>query len=323
MGVEGAAVRDRGVLRLQVQGPAVASGRILVDDLVVLVRQVQTAIERIALVLRGEQGMRRGRRPADIERLTRLELVALESGSVVMVLDFRRDQLQLEGMDPGVEAAWRLVDGLVALDQREELPPGWDPGVVVAFREATSLFRRGIERVEISLGIDGCWRSACLEAVDAERFARLATRRVSNRRTVEGRLLMADFKEWATRCRVHPPMGPPVECTFDEAHRQAVLDALTKYVRVTGEAEIDPETSRIKRLAIADLEILDWEGAEETTPSFWEPIPTEELAVMQRVKPVTRVEELVADIWESPEEVEAFLADVYAARTGDRDFRGG
>lgn len=323
MGVEGAAVRDRGVLRLQVQGPAVASGRILVDDLVVLVRQVQTAIERIALVLRGEQGMRRGRRPADIERLTRLELVALESGSVVMVLDFRRDQLQLEGMDPGVEAAWRLVDGLVALDQREELPPGWDPGVVVAFREATSLFRRGIERVEISLGIDGCWRSACLEAVDAERFARLATRRVSNRRTVEGRLLMADFKEWATRCRVHPPMGPPVECTFDEAHRQAVLDALTKYVRVTGEAEIDPETSRIKRLAIADLEILDWEGAEETTPSFWEPIPTEGLAVMQRVKPVTHVEELAADIWESPEEVEAFLADVYAARTGDRDFRGG
>ncbi|MDR7400959.1 MAG: hypothetical protein QN155_01840 [Armatimonadota bacterium] len=51
------------------------------DDFVVLVRQVQTAIERIALVLRGEQSMRPGRRPADIERLARLEVVALELGS--------------------------------------------------------------------------------------------------------------------------------------------------------------------------------------------------------------------------------------------------
>lgn len=315
-------MQDRGVLRVRVEGPAVASGRIAVDHLVVLVRQVQAAIERIALVLRGEEGLRPGRRPADIERLTRLEVVALEPGSVVVALDLRRDQLQLEGMDPGREAARRLVEGLIALEQREELPRGWDPGVVLAFREATNLFRRGIERVDLSLQTDDYRRTARLGAADAERFARLATRWVSNRRTVEGRLLMADFKEWATRCRVHPPMGLPVECTFDEAHRQAVLDALTKYVRVTGEAEVDPDTSRIRRLVIADIEILDWEGTEATTASFWEPIPTEELAVMQRAKPVARVEELAADIWESTEEREAFLADVYAARTADRDRRG-
>lgn len=315
-------MQDGGILRLRVQGPAVASGRIAVDDLVVLVRQVQTAIERIALVLRGEQGVRPGRRPADIERLTRLEVVALEPGSVVVALDLRRDQLQLEGMDPGREAARRLVDGLIALDQREELPRGWDPGVILAFREATRLFRRGIERVDVSLQTDDYRQSARLEATDAERFARLATRWVSNRRTVEGRLLMADFKEWATRCRVHPPAGQPVECTFDEAHRQAVLDALTKYVRVTGEAEVDPETRRIKRLVIADIEVLNWEGSEETTVPFWEPIPTDDLAAMQHVKPVVRVEDLAADIWESPEELEAFLAEVYEARRPDRDRRG-
>jgi hypothetical protein len=120
---------------------------------------------------------------------------------------------------------------------------------------------------------------------------------------------------------VHPPVGQPVECTFDEAHRQAVLDALTKYVRVTGEAEVDPETGRTKRLVIADVEIVDHEDT-QGTPSFWEPIPTDELAAMQRTKPLAHIEELAADIWESPEELEAFLADVYRARAEDRDRRG-
>jgi uncharacterized protein (DUF2384 family) len=56
--------------------------------------------------------------------------------------------------------------------------------------------------------------------------------------------------------------------------------------------------------------------------SFWERASLDGLAEMQRVKPVARVEELAADIWESPEELEAFLADVYAARTVGRDRRG-
>ncbi|HXH21421.1 MAG TPA: hypothetical protein VNN10_05285, partial [Dehalococcoidia bacterium] len=245
-----------------------------------------------------------------------------EPGSVVVALELRREQLELEGMDPGQEATERLVAGLIEFRDREELPPAWDVGVVLALRETTGLFRRGIESVSVSLETGGGRRSARLDASDAERFARLATRWVRNRRTVEGRLLMADFKEAATRCRVHPPLGSPVECTFDEAHRQAVLDALTKYVRVTGEAEVDPDTSRIKRLVIADIEILDWEGTEGTTTSFWESISTEELAAMQRVAPLARVEELAADIWESPEELDAFLADIYSARTADRDRRG-
>lgn len=307
---------DQRLIRLRVHGPAVAAGRIAVDDLVLLVRQVQTAVERIALVLRGEQGLRPGRRPADVERLTRLEVVALEAGSVVLDLDLRRDQLQLEGMDPGREAARLLVEGLVSLGDRAEMPRGWDTGVLLVWREAASLFRRGIEQVEVSVHADGYRRSSRFGPTEAERFARLITGSVSNRRTVEGRLLMADFKESATRCRVHPPMGPPVECTFDEAHRQAVLDTLTKYVRVTGEAEIDSETSRIKRLAIADIEILDWNGEEEGYASypFWEPVDLDALAIRQGVKPVERAESLKADIWESPEELEEFLADVYAAR---------
>ena len=43
--------------------------------------------------------------------------------------------------------------------------------------------------------------------------------------------------------------------------------------------------------------------------------PTEELARRQGVKPIKSVDELAQpDLWESDEEYEAFLADLYASR---------
>jgi hypothetical protein len=41
----------------------------------------------------------------------------------------------------------------------------------------------------------------------------------------------------------------------------------------------------------------------------------DDLARIQNVRPVERPDDLAAPIWESAEELEQFLADVYAART--------
>ena len=53
-------------------------------------------------------------------------------------------------------------------------------------------------------------------------------------------------------------------------------------------------------------------------PDDWQAddfVPTEELARRQGVKPITPVDELTQpDLWESDEEYEAFLADLYASR---------
>ncbi len=53
-------------------------------------------------------------------------------------------------------------------------------------------------------------------------------------------------------------------------------------------------------------------------PEHWstdDVVPTEELARRQGVKPITSVDELAQpDLWESNEEYEAFLADLYASR---------
>jgi hypothetical protein len=53
-------------------------------------------------------------------------------------------------------------------------------------------------------------------------------------------------------------------------------------------------------------------------PAQWQDegeLPIEELARRQGVKPITSVDELAQpDLWESDEEYEAFLADLYASR---------
>jgi hypothetical protein len=305
-------LEEPGRLTIRTHGPAVERGRITAGDLALLLRATQAAVERITLVLLGDQGVRRGRRPAELERLTRLEVVEVGRGSVTVQLELRREQLALPEMDLGEQAVHAFASGVRWLEARQEVPPGWDVGVLMVLRELAPMFRRGIESIEV--GISG-GEMGRLSEPSIARIGLLATQTVTNVRSVEGRLLMADFKESGPRCRVHPPVGPPIECTFDDAHRQVVLDALTRYVRVTGEAELEPTTGRIRQLAIADIEVISWDGGEEVAYPFWEPSSVDELACVQNVRPVERLEDLAAPVWESAEELERFLADVYAART--------
>jgi hypothetical protein len=56
-------------------------------------------------------------------------------------------------------------------------------------------------------------------------------------------------------------------------------------------------------------------------PSDWawdDEVPTEELARRQGIRPLTSVESLAhPDAWESEEEYQDFLADLYASRRSD------
>ncbi len=63
-------MRDQRLIRLRVQWPAVAAGRLAADDLVLPVRQVQTAVEQIIPVLRGGQGLRPGGGSCDLALMT-------------------------------------------------------------------------------------------------------------------------------------------------------------------------------------------------------------------------------------------------------------
>src|SRR5690606_38600299 len=119
-----------------------------------------------------------------------------------------------------------------------------------------------------------------------------------NIRTIEGRLLMADFKEHGTRCRIHPSTGEPVLCLFGPEQRDEVLDNILQFVSVVGEAKEDPASGRIVSIDIHDIERLEERETENTylLPTgaplggdFWKSYSIEELALAQHVESAANV----------------------------------
>jgi hypothetical protein len=60
------------------------------------------------------------------------------------------------------------------------------------------------------------------------------------------------------------------------------------------------------------------EGKKDHVCGFWETLSPDVLARAQNIRPLKRAEDLSASIWGSDEELEQFLADVYAARRAAR-----
>lgn len=301
-------------LTIKLAGPGVGEGRLALAELVHVGRNLQAAVERIALVLRGEaRSLKPGRRPADVTDLCRLDLVGFRGGSAVLELELGGAERPFEVMDLGEAALDHIVEGLQRVSQGPSLPAGWDAGVLMAWRELGSIFERGVDHIEV--------RRAKREAVSVVQYTRAVRDQIVQRIrgpvrdlvTVEGRLLMADFDEAHRRCRVHPPYGPPVTCIFQDAQREAILDLLTKYVRVVGQGERDEGQGRVRAVKIADIEPVEIPGNREGF-GFWEHPSVEDLARRQAVRAIERPEDLAADLWESASELDEFLTDTYRTR---------
>jgi hypothetical protein len=300
-------------LSIKLTGPGVGERRLALADLVHVGRHVQAALERVALVLRGSTAsLRPGRRPADIAALCRLDLVGFRDGSAILELDLAAAERPFAELDLGEAALDRLVGGLHQLSQTPALPSGWDAGVLLAWRELGSVFERGIDRIEMRRSGRGIRGVVEYTSAERDQIVRRIREPVRDLVTVEGRLLMADFGQ-SRRCRVEPPYGRPVPCIFRDDQREAVLDLLTKYVRVVGQGELDKEDGRLRNVVIADIEPIAVPGDQQGS-DFWGHLPVDELAQRQGVGVVESVLELRADLWESDRELEEFLAETYRAR---------
>jgi hypothetical protein len=310
-----------GPLVVRLDGPAVEHHRIALRDLVLLGSQLQTAVDRVARILIGQhESARRGRIPSEIAECCALDLVALEEGSLALVCDLADRAQPTLFEDLGEEALQVLVDGVNALGMENGLPRGFDAGVLLALREGGKLLDRGIDSISFELATRrGKARATYARAVHDCVIARIQ-RPIANRRIVEGRLLMGDFKETGFRCRLHPAVGKPITCDFGEAQKDAVLSALTKYVRLVGEArEVSGE---IASLSIEDIEVLDAvplgaPGADIAAGFFEATHDLESLAEQQGVEPVAGMGKLIADFWPEEESVDDFLAAVQSWRRED------
>ena len=316
---------DQALVRLTVhlEGKGVERHRIALHDLILFGQQLQAALARVGTVLSGGTSLRRGRKPAEIAEACSLDLVSMTDGSVALAFEPRvpsPEQAKLFPADSlGERALGCLVDGLAHLSNEAtemELPRGYDRGVLLALREGAKILDHGISAIRFDLRGRGQRLKASYTPQLQEQVVRRIRAPIASQREIEGRLLMGDFRESDLRCRVHPPVGSPIACTFDEAQRESVLAALTQYVRIVGEAK--EEAGRIVSLKIADIEILDnIREAEEGRPLFDEKSNLEELATEQGVTAVADFDALLGDFWPQDESADDFIAQVRSWRRED------
>ena len=290
------------LLKIRFDGKAVGPGKIPVSHLLRFLSNLNKVFQRTGRVLIGDaESVCRGRQPRNVSEEVALELVLLTHGSPAAILGFERQQGQmaLPGMDLGLEIIEKALSGLGQIQEPDEvMPEGCDAGVLLAWRDVGVLFQKGVNFIQFTLNQRETPQITPFTPKGFERIQERIKGPQTNIRTIEGRLLMADFKEHGTRCRVHPSVGEPVLCLFDEDQKDEVLEDILQYVRIVGEAKEDPVTGKITSIKIHDIDRLEDHENDSTdllpqgTPilrHFWESPTLDELAHSQNVQPLVDV----------------------------------
>ncbi len=294
------------LLKIRFDGQAVGPGRISVAHLLRFLGNFNKALQRVGRVLQGKaDSIRRGAPSLDMKNELALDLVLLTEGSPAAVLGFEKRQLEqfFPDMDTGMEIIEKALADLEAVQKEDgnTLPVGYDTGVLLAWRDTGILFQQGISHIEFTLNHRNSPIKTSFTLEGFERIKKRIRGHQVNIRSIEGRLLMADFKEHGTRCRVHPPVGDPVLCLFNEEMKDEVLDNILHYVRIIGEAKEDAVTGKIVSIRLNDIERLEdqeeksLELLPQGTPisrDFWDSPTLEELALLQNVQPMKDIQVL-------------------------------
>ncbi len=306
------AKRRKPLLKLKIEGPGVHAGRISVPDLVQICDKAQSAVHRQAEALSGQRTLRRGPVTADVKDECTLELTGISKGSAVLSFDLAKAQLSMTP-NVAVDVVWevgRTIQDLDADNDRE-----YDPGVLDSLNGLGEVFDRGgiqaIEWVVPKRTGKGKQLAAVYNRHVRERVMKRAKPPEREVQTIEGTLEMADFREGDERCRIHPPIGNPVICTFDKEMEDEIYTMLRRPVRVKGEACLDPHTRRIEFIHIQEVKSVD--PLVLGAAAFLAPHSFEELARLQGVKPLEDINVLSGGFPED-EDVDEFLDDIYKHR---------
>lgn len=291
-------------LTIRLSGKPIGPGRVPVSLLMRLFSEFNKALHRTGMVLQGEaESIKRGPRQRSFRDEIALDLVLLTHGSPDTVLGFDRapGQQAFDGIDFGIQVIEKSLQGLTEIQGPDEgLPMGYDAGTLLAWRDVGVLFDQGVDEILFSLN----HRPLRLLTIYSKAGYRRVQERIkgpqTNIRTIEGRLLMADFKEHGTRCRVHPSIGEPVICLFDEVQKDEVLENILYYVKVIGEAKEDPITGKINSIKIQDIQRLeDREDGADLLPrgtplptDFWQSPNLDQLVELQGARPLADITSL-------------------------------
>ena len=303
----------RSPLNIKLIGPAVEKHRISVDQLALFAGQIQSAVQRIGRILSGHQtSLQPGRAPKELADSCSLDIVALNPGSLEICFDLHQPpMLPIDTL--GTQAIDNLVKGVKQLagdDLNANYPVGFDKGVLLALRESGKLLSQGIQEIQYLRGTSGL--SAVYTMSVHEKVIKQIQGPVVNKCTIEGTLLMGDFKAGRLACRIHPRVGAAIRCTFNDEQKDAILAAMTCFVKAFGEAT--SVQNEIKEFKIADIEIVEFKSEMssvlDSNDFFERKIDIDQLAEEQGVRACSSFENLLGNFWPEEETADDFLASV-------------
>ena len=304
--------KPRSVLKLKITGPDVRSGRIPIPDLIVICQQAQSAIDRQAEALEGKRTLRPGPTIDKVRHECTLDLVSLEKGSAVLGFDQAQPQQDLPAMRGlGMDAVSKVAGAIASLgrDGNAEI----DPGVLDSLNKMGELLHNGVDAIEWIVPAQPGHRLV------RARFTKTVHQRIAARlkppkktdTTVDGILEMADFKPAEQRCRIHPPLGPPINCTFNPDLADSVYDVLRQAARIEGKATVNAETGRTESIEIRSVQPLD--PLTVNAGSFFRGWTFDQLVHMQAVGPLRDLRDL-AGVWPPDDDVDDALTEIYRHR---------
>ena len=303
------------ILKLQLKGPGIRTGRIAIPELVRICEEAQNVMTRQAEAMQGRSTIHPGPTTNTIIEECTLELVGLKSGSTVLEFELARPQRKLDetasfGSDVVKEVANSIKT--ITLNRRRK-PKAIDEGVLQAIYGLSGVVEgKKITEINWVAPIKG---KSPLKAPVTRAVRQAAAKKLSQPRRarleVDGVLEMADFRHEDRKCRIVPAIRAPVTCTFSEEKADTIQGLLRKPVKIQGEASLQPITQRVLSISIETIEPL--ESLSLGKGDFFSSRSIQSLAKIQDVQPIKKASDLAGGLPED-EDVDEFLDDIYRAR---------
>jgi len=264
-------------LQVSLEGESVRWGRIPISYLAIFLAGFQRALYRTGEILLDEQDnvehdVKRIVRRKQLRQLLELDLVGISERSLSTILSFQRS-VTVRSAGNGSEAIRIFEKALWELEKMQQATEEslfrFDRELLIAWSRVGDLFRRGVSRMTFTLYRDvlplHVWYTA--QGFDVIRRHTLAE--------IEGYVFMVDFKR--RRMSLQTSSDELVSCTFTEEQADEIAGMTRNYVRVKGEAVINPASSKMSYVRVHTIEPLS------RNKESWQSRTLDELAMLQGI----------------------------------------
>jgi hypothetical protein len=304
-----ATLRSMSELRVRLTGEHAELGEVPARDVAHLILEVERALARVASAIVGSpRGASGGRFKQSVGEAVRLRLLAVESGSVVPVLEIpdvqeSDDALELDDASLGQAALAALMN---AASDEDEADYTATEALLDVARKAGIGDR--YDAVELKVAANG--RPARLATVDGETRQRLQARVDAGPPpvrpdTVVGRLYEANFEARSAKLRI--PAGGSVEVTFGEEHDDDIYSALRHDTRLVGDVVYDQKENVVRSVTLRAVESGEQMIIGLDADEFWMVRSFDDLAAIQGSTSPVNADSLY-DEEATDEERDAFMA---------------